>query len=74
MKSLLLTITALPLLFTSMAYACDAHHDAHSQAPKQTITAKHQTKIQPTTNKKAEAIKTQQTLNQNTKTVNKQKV
>lgn len=47
MKPLLLTLITLPLLFTSAAYACDAHHDAHSQAAKQTITAKYKAKIQP---------------------------
>ena len=74
MKSFSLILTALFFLFINTTYACDAHHDTNSQAPKQTITSKHHTKIQHTAAKKAETIKTQQPTNQNTKTVNKSKV
>lgn len=72
MKSLLLSLTALSLLSTSAAYACDAHNDASHQAPNQTITTKHKAKIHATVTKKADASKAQtQTLNQSTKTVRK---
>ena len=72
MKSLLLSLTALSLLSTSAAYACDAHHDAKHQAPQQTITAKHKAKIHTNVTKKTEASKTQQkTINQSEKTVSK---
>lgn len=72
MKSLLLSFTALSLLSTSAAYACDAHNGASHQAPNQTITTKHKAKIHATVTKKADASKAQtQTLNQSTKTVRK---
>ena len=74
MKSFSLILTALFFLFINTTYACDAHHDTNSHAPKQTITSKHHTKIQHTAAKKAAAIKTQQSLNQNTKIANKSKV
>lgn len=72
MKPLILALTTLSLLSTSVAYACNAHHDATHQAPKQTITAKHKAKIHTTVAKKADASKTQQqTLSQSSKTVSK---
>ena len=72
MKSLLLSFTALSLLSTSAAYACDAHNDANHQAPNQTITTKHKAKIHATVTKKADASKAQtQTLNPSSKTVRK---
>ncbi|WP_352339044.1 hypothetical protein [Psychrobacter sp. 16-MNA-CIBAN-0192] len=72
MKSILLSLTAVSLLSTSVAYACDAHNNTNQQAPKQTITAKHKAKIHTTVTKKAVTSKTQpQNLNQSIKTVRK---
>ena len=68
MKSILLSLTALSLLSTSAAYACDAHNDVSQQAPKQTITAKHKAKIHTTVTKKSDGSKGQKNLNQSIKT------
>lgn len=70
MKFLLPALITLSFLSTGAAYACDAHHDASHQAPKQTITAKHKAKIHATVAKKADAGKAQ-TLPQSSKTVSK---
>ena len=73
MKSLLLSlITALSLLSTSAAYACDAHNDAKHQAPQQTITAKHKAKIHTNVTKKLDVSKAHpQVSNQSNKTIRK---
>lgn len=73
MKSLLLSlITALSLLSTSAAYACDAHNDAKHQAPQQTITAKHKAKIHTNVTKKLDVSKAHpQASNQSNKTIRK---
>ncbi|WP_182405052.1 hypothetical protein [Psychrobacter sp. GP33] len=72
MKSLLLSLTALSLLSTSAAYACDAHHNTKHQAPQQTITTKHKAKIHTTVNKKLDVSKAHpQASNQSNKTIRK---
>ena len=56
MKSFLLPLITLPLWFTSVAYACEAHHSASQNNPKQTITTKYHDKIQSKVSTKADTV------------------